>query len=231
MAAWLIDVYRTTLEVDFTAAWSTVAGAAGVDAAELRAAAGVHVPEVMIGRRTFRSALGEALEACGAPVDDARLDELMAIDRQAVLDCSQVHDDVVGLLRRIRAAGEPVAFVSNCDDNTRYFLTELGLAGQVDVMVLSHEIGVAKPDPGIYERALAELGVGAGSAVFVDDDPSFCRGAREVGIRAVLVDRTGGASDVGAPDLGLDDAAVRLIAPSVAPGVEVVRSLDEIAVG
>ena len=40
-------------------------------------------------------------------------------------------------------------------------LDELGVAARVDAIVLSGEVGARKPEPAIFERALAELGVDA----------------------------------------------------------------------
>ena len=94
----------------------------------------------------------------------------------------------------------PTAFVSNCADNTRPHLELTGLSGLVDELVLSCEVGVAKPYPGIFEIALDRLGVAAADTLFVDDQPAFCEAAAGLGIRAVLIDRFRGTGDVS--DLG-----------------------------
>lgn len=46
-----------------------------------------------------------------------------------------------------------------------------------DALVLSCEVGAAKPSARIFERALEALGVSAGAALFVDDNPGFCAAA------------------------------------------------------
>jgi HAD superfamily hydrolase (TIGR01549 family) len=55
-----------------------------------------------------------------------------------------------------------------------------------DVIVFSAEEGVMKPDPEIYRRALARLGVAAQEAIFVDDRLRNIVGARQIGMRANL---------------------------------------------
>ncbi len=50
----------------------------------------------------------------------------------------------------------------------------------------SHEVGVRKPDPKIYQLALDGLGVEAASAVFVDDLPANVAGAEAVGLHGVI---------------------------------------------
>jgi FMN phosphatase YigB (HAD superfamily) len=57
-----------------------------------------------------------------------------------------------------------------------------------DVIALSEEVGVAKPDPGIFEYALGEAGVPAARAVHVGNRlDTDVRAARRVGLRAVWV--------------------------------------------
>ena len=70
------------------------------------------------------------------------------------------------------------ALVSNCADTTRAQLDYLGVIPLVDAVVLSCEVGSMKPYPEIYVTALEELGVAAVDAVFIDDQPTFCVGAR-----------------------------------------------------
>jgi len=55
-----------------------------------------------------------------------------------------------------------------------------------DVIVFSSEEGIQKPDPEIYYRALTQLGILPGEAIFVDDREKNVEGAREVGMHAVL---------------------------------------------
>jgi FMN phosphatase YigB (HAD superfamily) len=55
-----------------------------------------------------------------------------------------------------------------------------------DVVLISGEEGVLKPDAAIFDRALAALGVERGEAVFVDDNPRIIDGANALGIHGVL---------------------------------------------
>ena len=60
------------------------------------------------------------------------------------------------------------------------------LAGHVDVLVVSEEAGVSKPDPAIFRIALDALHVGADEAVMVGDSwAADILGAQAAGIRAV----------------------------------------------
>jgi hypothetical protein len=55
-----------------------------------------------------------------------------------------------------------------------------------DVVLVSFEVGVTKPDPRIYALCLSRLGLAAPSALFVDDRPENVEGARLLGIETVL---------------------------------------------
>lgn len=54
------------------------------------------------------------------------------------------------------------------------------------VLVLSHEVGILKPDRRIYELTLERLGIPAESCVFIDDQEKNLVPARELGMRTIL---------------------------------------------
>lgn len=55
------------------------------------------------------------------------------------------------------------------------------LPGNFELIVLSHEVGVMKPDRGIYEHAAALAGVAPEGIFFTDDLPRHVAAAREAG--------------------------------------------------
>lgn len=64
---------------------------------------------------------------------------------------------------------------------------ELDLFTPFEAALSSHLLGCHKPDPMIFQRALAALHVGAGAVVFFDDVAANVEAAREVGIAAFEV--------------------------------------------
>lgn len=60
-------------------------------------------------------------------------------------------------------------------------LTNHGLLGHFDPIVISRELGVEKPHPEIYQAALELAGVDASEAAFVDDWPQALQGAQTAG--------------------------------------------------
>src|SRR5205814_10055227 len=64
------------------------------------------------------------------------------------------------------------------------------LRERLDATVFSYEVGIRKPDPRIFRRALDAVGAAPAEALFVGDGGSDeLRGARAVGMASVLVTR------------------------------------------
>lgn len=59
------------------------------------------------------------------------------------------------------------------------------LLGHFDSLVLSYEVGALKPDPRIYQEAIARAGCRPEECFFTDDMAPFVEGARQQGIDAV----------------------------------------------
>ena len=53
-----------------------------------------------------------------------------------------------------------------------------------DHLVLSHEVGAMKPDPKIYNAAIANANCAAQNCFFTDDIPAYVEGARLAGLNA-----------------------------------------------
>jgi putative hydrolase of the HAD superfamily len=108
--------------------------------------------------------------------------------------------DAAPALAALRGEGLRLAVVSNWDCSLRSVLAELGLAGAVDAIVVSAEVGATKPDAAIFQAALRELRREPGEAVFVGDSlETDVQGARAAGLRAMLLER-GRAAVTVAPD-------------------------------
>ena len=60
------------------------------------------------------------------------------------------------------------------------------LDGMFDVVVISGEVGMRKPDPEIFALVVERLGVSAPGCVFVDDHPGHLKAAQEIGMTTVL---------------------------------------------
>ncbi|MEU5577097.1 HAD family phosphatase [Streptomyces huasconensis] len=100
-------------------------------------------------------------------------------------------DAVVGLLRRVRAAGLPVVLVTNATPWLADDLALLGLTGGpgdgvFDAVVSSADLGVTKPDRRIYEVAAERAGVAPDRCLFVDDLEENVTAAEALGMTGLL---------------------------------------------
>ena len=110
----------------------------------------------------------------------------------------RAYPEVPAALARLRAGGARLAVVSNWDVSLHDVLERTGLRGLVDAVVISAELGVAKPDPAIFRAALDRLGASAADAMHVGDSvEADVAGARAAGLEAVLVARNGGQTPDG----------------------------------
>lgn len=112
--------------------------------------------------------------------------------------CHQPDPQAAEALRRLRGAGLVTGVISNSNGSVRLALERAGLTPLLDFVIDSTVVGVAKPDPRVFHLGLAEAKVEAGEAVYVGDSYFVdVRGARAVGMRAVLFDPGGvcGARD------------------------------------
>jgi putative hydrolase of the HAD superfamily len=96
--------------------------------------------------------------------------------------------EVVECARGLKRSGLATALVTNNAAEFRdYWRRSIPLDELFHHVIDSSEVGLRKPDPRIFELALAKLGVAAGSAVFLDDYPGNVAAARRIGMQGVLV--------------------------------------------
>jgi putative hydrolase of the HAD superfamily len=89
---------------------------------------------------------------------------------------------VVEALSALRARGLALAVVSNWDVSLHERLEELRLRPFFDAVVSSAEAGAGKPEPRIFEAALAQLAVRPERALHVGDSSEDEAGARAAGL-------------------------------------------------
>ena len=111
---------------------------------------------------------------------------------------AMLYDDVVPTLEHLRDTGFKLAIVSNWDTPLDPLTERLGIAHYFDAIVASHDarVGSAKPDSHIFNYALAAIEVSAEAVVHVGDTyEADVVGARNAGIRPILIDRDGSQTD------------------------------------
>ncbi len=138
------------------------------------------------GRLDYGAVLRELL----GPVDDDELDRFLDAEHAAWRPARSLVDSGHALLESLRDRGLRLAVVANTWPEparlVREELAELGVTGRVDAIALSGEVGVRKPAPELFRRALDELGVEPANALFVGDRlVDDVEGAAAVGMTTV----------------------------------------------
>lgn len=131
------------------------------------------------------------LEAAGIPAEEVAEhgERFGAIHREATL-WRVVRPGTLEALERLKSAGYKLAIVSNAEGQVEADTKRFGLAPFFDVIIDSHIVGVAKPDPRIFQIALERLGVAPDEVRFAGDIFSIdILGARAAGIEARLIDQ------------------------------------------
>jgi putative hydrolase of the HAD superfamily len=130
-------------------------------------------------------------------LDQALLDEACRHFLAPVFARGRPYADVLPTLAALRDAGIKTAIVSNSPWGSpaalwRKEIERLGLRQLVDADVFCGDVGWRKPARPIFDLAVRKLGVAPDRCVFVGDDPRWdLVGPRALGMRAMLIDRTG----------------------------------------
>jgi len=133
---------------------------------------------------SYRRRVGEAL----------RLPDLGAVSLffQEFYAAEQLYPQMLDLIQRLRRTGRvKVALLTNAfvgQDQVMRRKWGLDPHTMFDLYINSAEVGLAKPDPAIYELALTRLDVAPGEAIFIDDNVDNAHAAARLGIQAIHFD-------------------------------------------
>lgn len=105
-----------------------------------------------------------------------------------------VFADVAPTLSALAQLGVRAGVLSNWDYRLPPLLEALGLAARFDPILVSAELGAAKPDPEVYRIATARAGLPPERILHVGDSRVLdVEPARAAGLHALLIDRRGRA--------------------------------------
>lgn len=140
-------------------------------------------------RRIMTAPLGlsEAARLLGIDLPKATLAGLEA-DVQAELASVELFPDALPAIALLRGASMRLALCSNLA--APYAAPLRALLPELDVWALSFEVGLLKPDPGMYRWVCGRLGLAPGEVLMLGDTLEHdCLGARRQGLRALHVVR------------------------------------------
>jgi HAD superfamily hydrolase (TIGR01509 family) len=136
----------------------------------------------------YEKMLAEFARGLGLPEPDGitRLHDLVQEFSADIV----VDPDLPGVLTELRARGVTVGMLTNSihpDAVKRQWLEQAGIAHLFDLIVSSVDERCRKPDPEIFRRFTARVGLPPEATVFVGHDPSEIEGAKAAGMITVCL--------------------------------------------
>jgi beta-phosphoglucomutase len=111
--------------------------------------------------------------------------------------------DVVPALEALRRLGLPLGVLSNFGLHLRDVLRKVDLYGYFDFVIVSEEVGLAKPDRRIFDLAVSRANRPRHRLLYVGDHlGDDIEGARGAGLDAVLIDRNDRQPEALCPRIG-----------------------------
>jgi putative hydrolase of the HAD superfamily len=111
------------------------------------------------------------------------LDDVLIFTRKP----KKVNKNVIKLIRELKNKGYKVALLSNYSrEGGRRMRQVLHLDKVFDLMLISGEIGLAKPHPEVFLYLIKKLNVSPSEIIFIDDSPKNIKTANSLGITTVL---------------------------------------------
>ncbi|MFC7491659.1 MULTISPECIES: HAD family hydrolase [unclassified Knoellia] len=132
----------------------------------------------VVDDRAWRASVADAIAVEHGEAAHAAVHDWMA-------PAGTVDHGVLEIVRRARSGLRVVLFTnatSRLDDD----LVQLGLGDEVDAVMSSADIGMAKPDPDVFSRVALANGMMFSEIAFVDHSPENVATAEILGIRSHL---------------------------------------------
>ena len=180
--------YGGVLRDDGREGWDAIDGPSGLPPGTLWSA--FHdIPEYRLSRAgtidadAFRTAVRRRLVAVAG--DEARAEAALKALERYLADLPPMDAEIRALLERLRKAGRVrLAILSNASRGWTETLRARGVADLFDDIVVSADVGLAKPDPDpeVFLLAARRLGVEPKVCLMIDDQPQHLESARRVGL-------------------------------------------------
>jgi glucose-1-phosphatase len=132
------------------------------------------------GRIGTAELLAYARSLCGFRCADAEIESAFA-------DMFWPNEDVCRLVPALKSRYRLFLLSNTNDMHCRWFCRQFAeTLNYFDGLVFSHEVGMRKPDPGIYEHCERLMACRPSECVFVDDLPRNIAAARECGWHGIV---------------------------------------------
>lgn len=135
-----------------------------------------------------KSYWNEVIRQCECSLTDEQILHLIDVDNRS---WSEPNEDMVKMANDLRPRGFKTAILSNMPPDFRTWL-DVGVRWlpTFDHHTYSCELGVVKPDVGIYEHCVQGLALEPAQCLFIDDREVNIEAAHKLGMQAILFTNT-----------------------------------------
>jgi putative hydrolase of the HAD superfamily len=198
----LFDLYDTLLYLDSGIVSETrrqLAIRAGVDPEPWGVLWRENVLDRMLGKLgSLEDEIRTMLQQSGADPSPELISELAETETVGWTRAVTLYDETVPTLAALRERGLLLGLISNCSAQAGAVLERIELAHYFDAIALSCDVGVAKPDPGIFDHACQQLHVTPQECMFVADGAfTELDAAKRLGMIAVKIEQDHQSGDYG----------------------------------
>lgn len=132
--------------------------------------------ERTIGKMTLEETLTKILKE-NTGMDGEEIEQKVAqLTEKRIMtatDCFRnLHPEILPMLEELKQRNIKIGLISNCFSEEAKVIHESVLAPYFDVMCLSYELGMRKPEPEIYAECARRLGIKASECLYVGDGGS-----------------------------------------------------------
>ena len=192
----VFDLYDTLIHLEneeYRRLEELFAAEVGVDYDTYRTTWRKYMPHRMKGDiKTLRDMVEVLLKDLKLPCNSRKLNKLEQMQINTLMSTIRFYHDVDNLLSSLKDRGLTLTLLSNTSHNSENVLEIIPWMHHFEHVVLSHKIGIIKPDPRIYLIALTNMGLEPNKCLFVGDGGSMeLDGAANVGMVTAKVMQPG----------------------------------------
>ncbi len=173
--AFLFDIGNVIITFDFGISARRLAELSRASAEEIIERVGPLTVGLELGEIQPKEFVAEAAERIGYGGDAATFRSLFA-------DIFELNEPMVEFIASLKAEGVPLHLLSNTNAiHAPFFEANYEVFGLFDGRVYSHEVGLMKPDPAIYELVTERLSLDPSRTLYIDDMPENCAAGAAAG--------------------------------------------------
>lgn len=184
LQAVLFDIGNVIIAFDFRRAMKRLQPDCTLEAEEALASVMPLVPELETGRMSEAEFIREASTRIGYRGTAAEF-------QAAFEDIFDLNEPIVALVESLHQRGVRLCLLSNTNGiHVPFFEGHYPVFGHFVGRIYSHQVGVMKPDPRIYEITIERLGLDPARTLYIDDLEKNCEAGAAAGFWTHCYDRT-----------------------------------------